>query len=223
MKTNYSAHDKVYKHHKEEKLPGWDSSEKDYIEFKVHLEKIIARGLAPRVGKFLELGCGAGNIAIWLAKKGYETYGVDIAPTAIAWAQEKAQKQNVVAHFSTGNVLDLSTYSNAFFDFVLDGHCLHCIIGEDRQKMFSSVRRVLKQGGYFLINTMCGPVNPEKVKNFDPISGYTIFKGIATRYYGLPDSILAEIEKAGFSIMHWEVEHGDPNATLTVEAVNHES
>ena len=53
---------------------------------------------------------------------------------------------------------------------------------------------------------MCGdPINEEAQKEFDPVSRCTVSHGIATRYFGLPGEILAEIQKAGFHILHWEI------------------
>ncbi len=212
----------MYERHRAEGLSGWDSSEEDYNEFKTHINRILNRGVAPSEGRVLELGCGAGNMTIWLARKGYEAYGVDIAPAGIAWARERAQEQDIQINFTVGNVLDLAGYSNAFFDFALDGHCLHCIIGTDRRQFFSSVRRVLKPKGYFLVHTMCSPVDGKKTRGFDPESMCTIIDGIATRYFGPADSILEEIKQAGFEVVHWEIERGDTNDTLTVEAIKPE-
>ena len=212
----------MYERRRAEGLPGWDSSEEDYNEFKTYIDGILDRGAAPREGRVLELGCGAGNMTVWLGRKGYEAYGVDIAPTGIAWARERAQEQGIQIDFTLGNVLDLEDYSDAFFDFAFDGHCLHCIIGTDRRKFFSSVRRVLKPKGYFLVHTMCSPVDRKKIQGFDPESMCTIINGIATRYFGLADSILDEIRQAGFEIVHWEIERGDTTDTLTVEAINSE-
>lgn len=83
-------------------------------------------------GRILDLGCGTGDIAIWLATQGYEAHGIDIAPSAIAWATEKAQAQATRVQFTTGSVLDLTPYKDDFFRLVVDGRCLHCIIGPDR-------------------------------------------------------------------------------------------
>ncbi len=219
MKTWYIGHDKAYQKRKAEGNVGWDTSNGGYNEAKAILDRVFGYGRAPRSGRLLEIGCGAGNITIWLAEKGYEAYGVDIAPTAIAWAGEKIREQGVDVQFSVGSVLDLEIFTNDFFDFVLDGHCLHCIIGKDRGQLFSSVHRVLRPGGYFLVDTMCGPVNQKKIKFFDPASKCTINDGIATRYIGSPDSILDEIAKAGFQILHWEIEKDDPNCSLIAETI----
>ncbi|HIG46099.1 MAG TPA: methyltransferase domain-containing protein [candidate division Zixibacteria bacterium] len=51
-------------------------------------------------------------------------------------------------------------------DFVCDSHLLHCIIGADRAGVFASVRRVLKPGGYFLVDTMCFSELTLKVEYF---------------------------------------------------------
>ena len=42
-------------------------------------------------GKALDLGCGLGNYAIWLAGKGFDVVGVDASPTAIKIAKRNAR------------------------------------------------------------------------------------------------------------------------------------
>lgn len=205
MKKNYIAHDELYKRLKAEGKPGWSTQE--------HIQEKIAECLteyAPRCGKLLELGCGDGEFSLKLAEKGFDIYGVDISPTAITWAQEKAKAYNVKADFRVGNVLDLKDYNDNCFDFVLDGSCLHCIIGEDRKLCLTSVYRVLKPGGFFHVRTMCGEIRDETDKRmFDPKSRCLIRKGnIAFRYIGLVEDILNEIRMAGFHILHWVVKKG---------------
>jgi len=205
MRTNYIGHDELYKKRKAEGKTGWDTAEQTQ-EFISTLEEVIRAEYVPKSGKLLELGCGAGNITLWFAGKGYEVYGVDIAPTAIAWAQEKAKEDSIKANFQVGNVLDLQDYPDDFFDFVLDGHCFHCIIGEDRKLFLASARRILKPGGFFLVATMCGEVRDEEAKrHFDPESRCLIYNGIATRHIGLAEDILDEIRNADFHILHWEI------------------
>jgi 2-polyprenyl-3-methyl-5-hydroxy-6-metoxy-1,4-benzoquinol methylase len=207
MKTDYSSHDEVYKKLKAEGKLGWDTAEvtEDII---LTLENLLSTRNIPESGKLLELGCGAGNISIWLAKKGYDVYGIDISPTAIEWAKEKAKEHNINIDFKVGNVLDLQDFSSNLFDIVLDGHCFHCIIGKDRRKFLLSASRVLKHSGLLLISTMCGEVISEKVKeHFDPETRCLIYKGVATRYIGMKEDILDEIAKSGLGILHWEIKN----------------
>jgi ubiquinone/menaquinone biosynthesis C-methylase UbiE len=204
-KTDYFGHDEVYKRLRSEGREDWATNEQ-IEEFTSKMEEVFCWQHFPAQGKLLELGCGAGANALWLAKKGYDVHGVDISPTAIEWAKEKAAKEGTQVRFSVGDVLDLRDYPDNCFDLALDGHWLHCIIGKDRARFFASVLRILKPGGSFLVYTMCGEVtNPEIKGNFDAASRYFITNGIARRYIGMAEDIRREIEKVGFSIRSWEV------------------
>lgn len=207
MKTWYEGHDKIYKKRKENGWPGWDESEETVDEIIANLENAFSYLCVPEKGNLLELGCGAGNIALWSAQKGYKVYGVDISPAAIEWAREKAIECKTKADFRVGNVLDLKDYDNDFFDIVLDGHCLHCIIGKDRKAFLSSVFRVLKKGGFFHVSTMCNIKG--FLEGFDPETRCTVHGDIATRYIGLSGDILKEITDAGFSVIDWKIIHSE--------------
>jgi SAM-dependent methyltransferase len=203
LKTDYQAHDKAYEHFRKQGQPGWA---KDYDQDFLALERVLTSEHVPKAGKVLELGCGAGNIAIWLAQKGYEVCGVEISPTAVEWAQENAAKDNVCVDVRVGDVLDLADFPDEEFDFVLDGHCFHCIIGKDRERFLASAWRVLKPQSLFLARTMCGDIRSKEMKKlYDPESRCVVRAGVAIRYLGEPKTIVQEIEDAGFHILRWYV------------------
>ena len=206
MKTNYIGHDEIYKTRKAEGRPGWQDAD-SLKETLATLEEELKAEHAPKSGKLLELGCGAGDFTLWLVAKGYDVHGVDIAPTAIDWARENAKERNLKADYRVGNVLDLGGYAADYFDLVLDGHCFHCIIGEDRKLFLSSARRVLKSGAFFHVVTMCGEVTgSEWRKRFDPRSRCMLGEdGVATRYLGLPEDILEEIRSARLQVLDWRI------------------
>lgn len=185
------------------------------------VQEALKKDYVPKSGKFLELGCGAGETTLWFAEIGYESYGVDISPTAVEWAKEKAAEQNLKADFRVGNVIELESYEHNYFDFILDAHCLHCIIGEDREQFLKNTFRVLKKDGFFMSHSMCGEIrDKEWKKNYDPESRCLFTKDVAQRYIGLPDDILNEIINAGFKILHSSVTvgTGDDNDMLLVHA-----
>ena len=49
----------------------------------------------PTTGHALELACGRGRGAVWLAKRGLDYWGVDVSPVAIGLAQELARRSGV--------------------------------------------------------------------------------------------------------------------------------
>jgi ubiquinone/menaquinone biosynthesis C-methylase UbiE len=205
---DYISHDSVYQRLKADGAYGWTSEEDHTQVVRPRILQAIEQLSIPSGSRILDLGCGTGDIAIWLGLEGFEAYGIDIAPSAIAWAKEKAQAQQSQVQFTVGSVLDLAAYPDNFFHLVVDGRCLHCIIGPDRAATLANVHRVLPSEGGFLVQSMCGEVMEESPMKafFDPTSRCTINReGIATRYIGAAEDILEELIAAGFEIAHSEI------------------
>lgn len=106
-----------------------------------------ARG---RPGRALDLGCGLGNYAIYLAGKGFEVTGIDFSPTAIKIAKENAKKKSVKCNFLAEDVTSKWPDLGKPFDFVYDWGMLHHIFPEKRGRYIENVHRVLKPGGNYL-------------------------------------------------------------------------
>lgn len=103
-----------------------------------------------KLGKILDLGCGSGTNSIFMAKAGAEVFGLDISPSAIGIAKERARAQSLKCNFIVGNAYQLD-FQKESFDFVLDRGCFHHIPIEFREKYIKGVHRVLKKSGkYFL-------------------------------------------------------------------------
>ena len=120
MDNNWKLFDDRFKNRRETNAPGW-SSEESYQKHEAELERILDSGYVPKKGRMLELGSGAGNNCIFMAKQGWEVYGVDISPAAIAWAKETAEREGVQAVFREGDVAELKEEPDGYFDFVYDG------------------------------------------------------------------------------------------------------
>ncbi len=103
-----------------------------------------------KTGKVLDLGCGSGTNSIFLAKSGAKVVGLDISPSAIKIAKERAEAENVKCKFIVGNAYELD-FPEEIFDLILDRGCFHHIPIEFREKFIKGVNRVLKKSGmYFL-------------------------------------------------------------------------
>ena len=219
IKTAYHGHEGAYRNLKAQGKSGWRDGVESYREL---LDHAFKKEYVPESGKFLELGCGAGETALWFAEKGYETYGVDISPTAIEWAREKAAEQNLKADFRVENVVESLSYEDNYFDLILDAHCLHRIIGEDRADLLNHVYRVLKKGGILLSETMCGDnMSKETLERFDKKTRCLMVKDVCEAYIGMPEDIIEEFKKAGFKMLYSDVRPTEEIDMLIVHAVRY--
>lgn len=216
FKTDYMGiHDRVYNRKRNDGEPGWSSIDGVNLVMD-ELDRIFYEFKVPDKSRILELGCGDGALSLRLSEKGFDAFGIDISPIAYQWALDKKSEQNLNVEFTLGDVLNLP-YDDCFFDAVIDGHCLHCIIGEDRRTFLDNAFRVLKSSGYFVVFTMCGdPAEENAKKYFDPISRNMIMDGIAGRYFGHPEDIHQEIQSAGFEIVKCKIE---PEPTVGQEDI----
>lgn len=203
IRTDYLSHDAVYRSLKAKGADGWDNEYQARLTLG-QVESFLADASLPACPSLLELGCGAGNVSLHFARKGAfgRIVGVDISPCAIEWAREKAHAEGLSAEFFVADVTKELTLSIDPVDLVLDGHCLHCIIGEDRRMFLHNARKNLRPGGLFYVDTMCGdPCHEDFRRNFDPATRCMVHNGIARRYLGLPDQILQELCDAGLEVI----------------------
>jgi len=103
------------------------------------------------VGSVLDVGCGTGENALYLAEQGHEVWGIDFAPTAIQKAQEKAAQRHLTATFRVLNVLELHTLGRRF-DTVIDSGLFHSLSDEKRHPFVDNLAAVMDHGGtYFML------------------------------------------------------------------------
>ena len=100
--------------------------------------------------KTVDLGCGAGNYALYLAGRGFEVTGIDSSPTAIQIAQANARKQGAACRFIVADLLGDMHEVIDTFDFAYDWEVLHHIFPEDRETYVKNVRKILNPGATYL-------------------------------------------------------------------------
>ena len=88
----YYDHEPGYKKLAEKGEKGWRVNGKS-CNFKICWDLAFAPGFLPRPqARALDFGCGGGEFAIMLAKKGYDVIGTDYSATAIKLARQNAKK-----------------------------------------------------------------------------------------------------------------------------------
>ncbi len=95
VKTDYIAHDREYLRRRAKGDIGWNDAETIADNLAILTEAFAAPHF-PRSGRLLEMGCGAGDMALGLAALGYDVSGVDIAPAAVAWARGQGPRARPV-------------------------------------------------------------------------------------------------------------------------------
>lgn len=100
-------------------------------------------------GAALDLGCGSGNDACYVAEHGWKVTAVDFMPQAVTMTLETAAEKNVSVHTVEADVLEWETDEQ--FDLVLDSGLMHNM---DRAKIAKYKKRILdwlKPDGDFVI------------------------------------------------------------------------
>lgn len=136
----------------------WDTGEPDE-----HLVEFL-RGSAER-GRALDVGCGTGTNALWLARQGFAVLGIDISSAAIKRARAKAAgvagATPYDCRFETADFLR-DAFSDHPFDFVFDRGCFHVFDKpEDRARFAERVASLLERGGRWL-SLMGSTEGPER-------------------------------------------------------------
>jgi SAM-dependent methyltransferase len=108
----------------------------------------VVADLAP--GRALDLGCGEGGDAVWLAERGWHVVAVDISDTALGRAREAADSRGVADRIEFVQ-LDLSdSFPDGTFDLV-SSQFLHSTVPLDRTKILANAAAALRSGGLLVI------------------------------------------------------------------------
>lgn len=100
--------------------------------------------------KALELGCGTGTDAIWLAEKGFEVKALDVSDIAIKIADENAKKANLKCNFLSMDFWKENPELGEF-DFVFDRGYFHSHKTSPKRRLFAKkVAAQLKPQGLWL-------------------------------------------------------------------------
>lgn len=102
-------------------------------------------------GRVLDPGCGAGEHTILLTKLGYDVIGMDLSPSAIAYAKRNAAAQGVPsARFEAADLLAPGATDTApSYDTIVDSALFH-IFGtepDNRAAYVRSLHALCKRGG----------------------------------------------------------------------------
>lgn len=122
----------------------WDTGKPDD-----HLVNFLHANPIER-GRALDVGCGTGTNALWLAAQGFAVLGIDIATAGIEKARAKLAGTDLDCRFIQTDFLN-DSISGGPFDLVFDRGCFHVFDeSADRARFARHVASLLKPEGRWL-------------------------------------------------------------------------
>ena len=102
-------------------------------------------------GDVLDIGCGLGDNAIYLARQGFNVTGLDISPTALITAERRAKDAGVSVTFAMTDSTKLEGYTEAF-DTVVDSGMFHCLDDDEKRSYAAAAHRATRPGATLLLS-----------------------------------------------------------------------
>jgi SAM-dependent methyltransferase len=148
------------------------------------------------------MGCGPGQIARYLHRKGVLTLGVDLSPRMV----REAQRLNPEIQFHQGDLLSLPDADNSWGGIA----AFYCIIHIPRERIVEALlemKRVLRPGGILLITFRIG----EEIKHLDEWWEKPVNLDFA---FYQPNEMEAWLKEAGYDWFEILVREPNPNVEV---------
>ena len=122
----------------------------------------------PRV---LDVGCGTGETALFLASRGHDVTGVDAVPLAIATAQSRATERHLDICFRAADVFEVLPELIGKFHSVVDVGFFHALSDEQRTDFAAKLAEKLAPDGVYAMlcfsDRVPGAWGPRRVSEAD--------------------------------------------------------
>lgn len=113
----------------------------------------LVRRRTVRPCRALEIGCGQGTEAVFMATQGFRLTAIDMMPRALTFTRRLARLIGVGVELRRANALDLPFHARTFA-FAYDRGCFHHIDPGFRERYRDEVHRVLMPEGRLFLRWM---------------------------------------------------------------------
>jgi len=108
--------------------------------------------VAPPGRRAVVVGCGLGDDAVELARRGFEVTAFDVSETAVRWAAERFPDAEV--DWRVADLLDLPDGLTGAFDLVVEVRTVQSLPGVVRDAAMQAVASLARAGGVVLAVTL---------------------------------------------------------------------
>jgi methyl halide transferase len=138
--------------------PSWDTGRPS-----TELKRMVEEGIL-QPGRVVELGCGTGVNAVYLASQGFDVTAIDLSPTALETARKRAKEASETVNWIQADVLNPPALGS--FDLIFDRGCYHGVRRIDATGYVRTVKSLIRPGGNVLI--IAGNANQPEPRSGPP-------------------------------------------------------
>lgn len=128
------------------------------------LEQFVEVRKIPAKSTVLDIGCGLGSAAVYLAALGHTVTGIDVSATAIKKAKRKASQAGVAVTFIVGDIL-ATDFKRKSFSFLYDRGCLQHLSKTTWPNYRDEVLRLLSPKGIYIVEVSQDVASIDELKN----------------------------------------------------------
>lgn len=146
-----------------EALPPWESSRPcsilvEALDSEPALQTLAQCAPGPIRPTAIELGCGSGQSAVYLAERGFDVVGVDVVAAALTLGRQLATERGVAdkVRWIQEDVFQLLGSEAGLasqFDLLFDLQCFHILRQQGEAALVQVMARLIRPGGFLLCVT----------------------------------------------------------------------
>ena len=145
-------------HHLWNELWGSEGGRSRWLDPEPMVRDVVPMLRERDVQAVLDVGCGPGRHAQFLAAEGFRCWGIDASPNGIAYAREAARRAGLDIDYREGPFLGLP-FEDGAFGCVIAWNVIYHGDGDVVREALAGIRRVLRPGGLY-VGTMLSKRSP---------------------------------------------------------------
>jgi len=103
------------------------------------------------IKKVLDLGCGSGRHTVYLAKNGFDVYGIDAAPAGLKITKNWLKQEGLRANLKLGSIFKKLPYKSNFFGAIVAVQASNHERISNIRKLIKEMERILRPNGLIFV------------------------------------------------------------------------